>query len=115
MDERTALPHDAAVGRAPEAEADGSPSEAEADGLSPSGPGTAGSAHGARPSADGAVDGGSSEGGDAVEDVTSTGDDAVDEALTLLARLDTQPLRAHVAAFDAVHGALQDRLADAEG
>jgi hypothetical protein len=45
----------------------------------------------------------------------STGDAAVDEALTLLASLDAQPLRGHVAAFDAVHGALQDRLADAEG
>lgn len=45
----------------------------------------------------------------------STGDPAVDEALTRLVGLDDQPLRAHVAAFDAVHGALQDRLADAEG
>jgi hypothetical protein len=45
----------------------------------------------------------------------STGDAAVDEALSLLTGLEDQPLRAHVAAFDAVHGALQDRLADAEG
>ncbi|MDM7856511.1 hypothetical protein [Cellulomonas alba] len=51
----------------------------------------------------------------AAEAATSTGDAAVDEALTLLSGLDEQPLRAHVAAFDAVHGALQDRLADAEG
>lgn len=51
----------------------------------------------------------------ATEAATSTGDAAVDEALTLLNGLDEQPLRAHVAAFDAVHGALQDRLADAEG
>ena len=29
--------------------------------------------------------------------------------------LEDQPLRDHVAVFDAVHGALQDRLADAEG
>ena len=45
----------------------------------------------------------------------STADAAVDEALSTLAGLEDQPLRAHVAAFDAVHGALQDRLADAEG
>lgn len=44
-----------------------------------------------------------------------TGDVAVDEALGTLAGLDGLPLREHVAAFDAVHGALQDRLADAEG
>jgi len=43
-----------------------------------------------------------------------TGDDGVDEALTALDGLEQQPLRAHVAVFDAVHGALQDRLADAE-
>ncbi|ROS30368.1 hypothetical protein [Cellulomonas sp. PhB150] len=43
-----------------------------------------------------------------------TGDDAVDEALTALVGIEQQPLRAHVAVFDAVHGALQDRLADAE-
>ena len=42
-------------------------------------------------------------------------DAAVDEALSRLAGLEDQPLRAHVAVFDAVHGALQDRLADAEG
>ncbi|MDM7830924.1 hypothetical protein [Cellulomonas edaphi] len=46
--------------------------------------------------------------------VPLTGDHAVDEALTSLAGLDEHPLRAHVAVFDAVHGALQDRLADAE-
>jgi len=50
-----------------------------------------------------------------LEPDASTGDEAVDEALTLLAALDEQPLRSHVAAFDAVHGSLQDRLADAEG
>ncbi|WP_239070123.1 hypothetical protein [Cellulomonas chitinilytica] len=44
-----------------------------------------------------------------------TGDAHVDEALTRLDGLDDAPLREHVAAFDAVHGALQDRLADAEG
>lgn len=45
----------------------------------------------------------------------STADAAVDEALSTLVGLEDQPLRAHVAVFDAVHGALQDRLADAEG
>ena len=45
----------------------------------------------------------------------STSDDAVDQALSALAGLEDQPLRDHVAVFDAVHGALQDRLADAEG
>jgi len=44
-----------------------------------------------------------------------TGDLHVDEALTRLRGLDDAPLREHVAVFDAVHGALQDRLADAEG
>jgi hypothetical protein len=44
-----------------------------------------------------------------------TGDPHVDEALTRLDGLDDAPLREHVAVFDAVHGALQDRLADAEG
>lgn len=45
----------------------------------------------------------------------TTADAAVDEALSRLAGLEDQPVRAHVAVFDAVHGALQDRLADAEG
>lgn len=48
-------------------------------------------------------------------DEVSTGDDAVDEALRTLAGLGDEPLRTHVLAFDAVHAALQDRLADAEG
>ena len=49
-------------------------------------------------------------------DITgSTSDDAVDQALSALVGLEDQPLRDHVAVFDAVHGALQDRLADAEG
>ncbi|HZL01641.1 MAG TPA: hypothetical protein VFC48_00780 [Cellulomonas sp.] len=46
---------------------------------------------------------------------SETGDDAVDEALTRLATLDGAPLAQHVAVFDAVHAALQDRLADTEG
>jgi len=40
----------------------------------------------------------------------ATGDHAVDEALTLLDRLTTSPLRDHVAVFESVHGALADRL-----
>jgi hypothetical protein len=44
----------------------------------------------------------------------TTADAAVDEALSRLASLQDQPLRVHVAVFDAVHGALQDRLADTE-
>lgn len=44
-----------------------------------------------------------------------TGDHAVDEALTRLAALEGAPLREHVAVFDGVHTALQDRLADTEG
>lgn len=53
-----------------------------------------------------------------LEDVPAedgSGDHAVDEALTLLATLDVLPLREHVAVFDGVHTALQDRLADTEG
>lgn len=41
-----------------------------------------------------------------------TGDDAVDAALAPLDGLDELPVREHVAVFDAVHTALQDRLAD---
>jgi hypothetical protein len=44
----------------------------------------------------------------------STGDAAVDEALGRLAELDRLPVREHVGVFDAVHAALQDRLADVE-
>ena len=44
----------------------------------------------------------------------STGDAAVDAARTPLGSLGDQPVRAHVAVFDAVHTALQDRLADTE-
>lgn len=40
-----------------------------------------------------------------------TGDLAVDESLELLDGLAQRPLSEHVAAFEAVHGALQDRLA----
>ncbi|PVU81571.1 hypothetical protein DDP54_14650 [Cellulomonas sp. WB94] len=50
-----------------------------------------------------------------LHDRSATGDDAVDEALTRLATLDGAPLAQHVAVFDAVHAALQDRLADTEG
>lgn len=44
-----------------------------------------------------------------------TGDPAVDEALRTLDGLEDADLRTQADAFDAVHGALQDRLADAEG
>ena len=44
----------------------------------------------------------------------STGDAAVDEALSRRAELDGLPVREHVAVLDAVHAALQDRLADVE-
>ena len=43
-----------------------------------------------------------------------TGDDGVDEALLVLADLADAPLRAHVAAFEAVHAALQGRLAESD-
>ena len=43
-----------------------------------------------------------------------TGDTSVDEALERLAALDDLPVREHVAVFDTVHGALQNRLADVE-
>lgn len=43
-----------------------------------------------------------------------TGDQVVDEALELLFGLEDQPLREHVGAFEAVHGALQDRLAEGQ-
>ena len=44
-----------------------------------------------------------------------TGDAAVDEALGRLAGIERDDLRAQLVTFEAVHGALQDRLADAEG
>ena len=49
------------------------------------------------------------------EDAPGTGDDAVDAALTRLAGLDELPVREHVAVFDAVHGALADRLSEQAG
>lgn len=44
-----------------------------------------------------------------------TGDDAVDEALRRLVGIADLPLREQLALLEAVHTALQDRLADAEG
>lgn len=41
-----------------------------------------------------------------------TGDVVVDEALEQLDELGERPLREHVAAFESVHAALQDRLAE---
>lgn len=49
------------------------------------------------------------------EPVEPTGDAAVDEAMTVLDGLDERPVREHVAVFEAVHGALSDRLADGRG
>lgn len=43
-----------------------------------------------------------------------TGDAAVDEALLRLRSLDDAPVREHVQVFEAVHAALQGRLADVE-
>ncbi|WP_165372831.1 hypothetical protein [Pengzhenrongella frigida] len=52
---------------------------------------------------------------DDVQNVTGeTGDAAVDQALTRLGDLGDRPVADHVAAFEAVHTALQDRLADTE-
>lgn len=48
-------------------------------------------------------------------DLPTTGDREVDGVLARLADVADQPLRAHVAAFDAVHTGLQDRLAEADG
>lgn len=44
--------------------------------------------------------------------VTPTGDQAVDAALGVLDGLPNRPVREHVAVFEAVHGALSDRLAE---
>ncbi len=43
-----------------------------------------------------------------------TADDSVAQALTRLDELADAPLTHHVAVFDAIHEALQERLADAE-
>ncbi|MFI2751801.1 hypothetical protein ACGIF2_00020 [Cellulomonas sp. P22] len=53
--------------------------------------------------------------GSGAHGAAGTGDAAVDQALTLLAPLVDRPLREHVEVFDAIHTALQDRLADTEG
>lgn len=47
--------------------------------------------------------------------VEPTDDQAVDEALARLAEVSELELREQLTVFDAVHTALQDRLADAEG
>jgi len=44
----------------------------------------------------------------------STGDAGVDEALGRLDELGGLPVRDHVPVYDAIHAALQDRLADVE-
>ena len=43
-----------------------------------------------------------------------TGDLVVDEALESLVGLEGRALREHVTAFESVHGALQDRLAEGQ-
>ena len=48
------------------------------------------------------------------DDTPVTGDEAVDAALAALHGLDARPVREHVGVFDAVHGALADRLAEPE-
>ncbi len=53
-------------------------------------------------------------GGTTATDAGPTGDPAVDAALSRLPELDGLPVRDHVAVLDAVHAALQDRLADVE-
>jgi hypothetical protein len=45
---------------------------------------------------------------------SATGDERVDEALVPLETVHELPVREQVAVFDAVHAALQDRLADVE-
>jgi hypothetical protein len=50
-----------------------------------------------------------------VDGPPSTGDVAVDEALSELPDLLHQPLEAQVDGYTAVHGRLQDRLADLDG
>jgi hypothetical protein len=47
--------------------------------------------------------------------VESTGDAAVDGVLARLGELTGAPVRKHLDVLEAVHAALQDRLADAEG
>ena len=47
-------------------------------------------------------------------DTTAVGDEAVDEALRSLHGLTDRPVREHVGALEAVHGALSDRLAEGQ-
>ena len=63
-------------------------------------------------SADGAGDGSDAP---SVGQPPATGDVAVDEALQDLPGLLDQPLEAQVEGYTAVHGRLQDRLADLDG
>jgi hypothetical protein len=50
-----------------------------------------------------------------VPEAPQTGDAGVDEAVARLREAVSGPLEGQVAAYDAVHRALQDRLADVEG
>lgn len=49
---------------------------------------------------------------DPTSEPLTTGDQAVDAALSALEGLTQRPVREHVAVFEAVHGALSDRLAE---
>ena len=49
------------------------------------------------------------------DDTPTTGDAAVDEALRTLVGIEGRDLRTQVALLEDVHGALRDRLSDAEG
>lgn len=51
---------------------------------------------------------------DSTPSTPTTGDQAVDEALRVLDSLAERPVREHVAVFEAVHGALADRLAETQ-
>jgi len=69
-----------------------------------------------RPCTDG-DDGGAAAASDgsAIPEPPVTGDHAVDEATATLAAASRAPLEQQVAAFDAAHRTLQDRLADIDG
>lgn len=60
------------------------------------------------------ADGPGRDAGADVAEAGPTGDLVVDEALEALDDLESRPLREHVTAFESVHGALQDRLAEGQ-
>lgn len=85
----------------------------------PSGDGAAGGAAGGegavRDSALGGVSAGGEEDGSGAPQLPATGDVAVDEALQDLPGLLDRPLEEQVEGYTAIHGRLQDRLADLDG